>query len=236
MSFSDTNASSPHGRTIGCEPSLTPTGKRWIVQYRFGRRTRRESLGDARKITLEDARGIARKRHAMVKLNIDPAAERAKAQAAADAAALTLSYIAGRYLEAKQDRLRPATLRAAKWHFKLWTPLARLPVASITRAAVAARLGEIAKTNGPVAASRARDTMSAMYAWSIKEGLVENNPVTATNRTARAWLYREQLRDILDRKQINVVVDQPFLHRASLKCSPKAARLGRHRLSTTMMT
>jgi transposase len=26
-----------------------------------------------------------------------------------------------------------------------------------------------------------------------------------TNRTARAWLYREQLRDILDRKQINVV-------------------------------
>jgi len=26
-----------------------------------------------------------------------------------------------------------------------------------------------------------------------------------TRRTARAWLYREQLRDILDRKQINVV-------------------------------
>jgi len=28
-----------------------------------------------------------------------------------------------------------------------------------------------------------------------------------TKRTARAWLYREQLRDILDRKQINVVSD-----------------------------
>lgn len=26
-----------------------------------------------------------------------------------------------------------------------------------------------------------------------------------TKRTARAWLYREQLRDILDRKQVNVV-------------------------------
>ena len=26
-----------------------------------------------------------------------------------------------------------------------------------------------------------------------------------TKRTARAWLYREQLREILDRKQINVV-------------------------------
>jgi hypothetical protein len=27
----------------------------------------------------------------------------------------------------------------------------------------------------------------------------------ANKRTARAWLYREHLRDILDRKQINVV-------------------------------
>lgn len=26
-----------------------------------------------------------------------------------------------------------------------------------------------------------------------------------TKRTAKAWLYREQLRDILERKQINVV-------------------------------
>lgn len=26
-----------------------------------------------------------------------------------------------------------------------------------------------------------------------------------TKRTARAWLYREQLRDILERKQINIV-------------------------------
>jgi len=28
---------------------------------------------------------------------------------------------------------------------------------------------------------------------------------STTKRTARGWLYREQLRDILDRKQINVV-------------------------------
>jgi hypothetical protein len=26
-----------------------------------------------------------------------------------------------------------------------------------------------------------------------------------TNRTARAWMYREQLREILDRKQMHVV-------------------------------
>jgi transposase len=31
------------------------------------------------------------------------------------------------------------------------------------------------------------------------------SPPRSTKRTARAWLYREQLREILDRKQINVV-------------------------------
>ena len=34
------------------------------------------------------------------------------------------------------------------------------------------------------------------------DALVAN---VTTKRTARAWLYREQLREILDRKQINVV-------------------------------
>jgi hypothetical protein len=30
-----------------------------VVQYRFGRQTRRESLGDVRKVKLDDARRIA---------------------------------------------------------------------------------------------------------------------------------------------------------------------------------
>ena len=46
-----------------------------------------------------------------------------------------------------------------------------------------------------------RDRLSVAQRADL-DALVAN---VTTKRTARAWLYREQLRDILDRKQINVV-------------------------------
>jgi hypothetical protein len=48
---------------------LRGNAKRWIVQYRLGGQQRRESLGDVRKVTLEDARRIARQRFAQVELS-----------------------------------------------------------------------------------------------------------------------------------------------------------------------
>src|SRR6185295_680562 len=65
---------------------LRGRGKVWVVQYRIGRQQRRESLGDVRKVRLDDARRIARQRFAQVEMGTDPAAERR----AASAAALTL--------------------------------------------------------------------------------------------------------------------------------------------------
>ena len=56
--------------------------KKWDCQYRINGKQRRESLGDVRKVSLEDARKIARQRFAQVELGIDPAAERAQARAA----------------------------------------------------------------------------------------------------------------------------------------------------------
>jgi hypothetical protein len=86
---------------------------RWVVQYRVGAQQRRESLGDVRKVTIEDARKIARTRFAQVELGSDPAAERAKARAAATAAKLTLEKVAERYLAAKADAVRPNTYKDA---------------------------------------------------------------------------------------------------------------------------
>src|SRR6266511_2365539 len=64
---------------------LRGSSKRWVVQYRVGSQQRRESLGDVRKVNLEDARKIARQRFAKVELGFDPAAERAQARALATA-------------------------------------------------------------------------------------------------------------------------------------------------------
>ena len=87
------------------------TSKAWRIQYRVGRLQRSESLGDIRKVVLEDARRIARQRFAMVELGRDPSAERDSARRAQAEAELTLGATIGRYLASKQEILRPSTVR-----------------------------------------------------------------------------------------------------------------------------
>ncbi len=175
------------------------TGKSWVVQYRVGGQQRRPSLGDIRKVKLEDARAIARQRFAQVELGVDPAAERE----AATAAALTLATTAARYLEAKRDRMRPNTFKAAERYLRQhWKPLHRRPLASIRRADLAARLQELTKVHGRTAAARARDYLSAMYSWAMREGLCEANPVIATNDPAAGILPRDR---VLTDNEIRIV-------------------------------
>lgn len=168
--------------------------KRWVVQYRVGPQQRRESLGDVRKVPLEDARKAARTRFAQVELGTDPGAEKAKTRKQAEAVKLTLAVAADRYLDAKQERLRPSTYGQAKLHFtNHWKPLRKRPLEEIKRADVAARLQELIKESGKTAAARARSNLSALYGWAMREGLCEGNPVIATNDPAEGILPRERV-------------------------------------------
>lgn len=168
--------------------------KTYLVQYRINGQQRRESLGDVRKLKLDDARSIARQRFAKVELGTDPAAQRAAAKAAAEAAALTFANVSERYLEAKQDRLRPSTYAQAKHHLTvLWAPLAKRPIDGIRRADIAARLQILIKENGRVAAARARSNLSSLFAWAMREGLCESNPAIATNDPAEGILPRDRV-------------------------------------------
>jgi integrase len=186
--------------------------KRWVVQYRIGPQQRREAIGDARKVSLDDARKIARQRFAQVELGVDPAADRAKARAEAAATKLTLAYVAERYLDARKAAMRPSTLRAAVYHFDvLWKPLRNRPIETIKRADVAARMGEIAKTNGRVTAARARGNLSTMYSWAMREGLCDANPVAATNDPSDGIKSRERTLDDTELRVIwNASRDEDF--------------------------
>jgi integrase len=62
-----------------------------------------------------------------------------------------------------------------------WKPLHGRPIEAIRRADVAARLQEMIKAHGPTSAARARSNLSALFSWAMKEGLVDHNPVVATN-------------------------------------------------------
>jgi integrase len=168
--------------------------KVWVVQYRVGPQQRRESLGDVRKVDLEAARKIARQRFAQVELGIDPAAERAQARAQADASRITLALVVGRYLDAKRGVLRENTFKAAERYFGVhWKPLHNRPLDAIKRSDVAGRLQELVKAHGRTSAARGRDHLSALFSWSMREGLCEANPAIATNNPAAGIPPRERV-------------------------------------------
>ena len=54
-------------------------------------------------------------------------------------------------------------------------PLHGLGVEKIDRRTIAIRLAEI-EQNGPAAANRTRASLSAYFAWLLREGILETNP------------------------------------------------------------
>ena len=149
----------------------------FVLQYKMGTKHRRINLGNVLKVSLDDAKAEAKKIFGDVAHGRDPAAKKA---AAREEASKTLGAIVTQYLEAKSDRRRHDGLRYQLE--KLWSPLHGLALSAINRATVATRLNAIANNHGPVAANRARSTLSAMYRWAIGEGLCDDNPVVGTNK------------------------------------------------------
>src|SRR5262249_40278954 len=86
-----------------------------------------------------------------------------------------------RYLERKRAMMKPRAFEEVERHLSNHAaPLHRLRLAEIDRRTIAARLGEIETTNGPVARNRVRSSLSAFFSWAVTEGLLENNPVQGT--------------------------------------------------------
>src|SRR5262249_52970868 len=157
--------------------------RRWYFYYRFaGKNQKKLGIGDASDITLDQARQKARQHRIKLADNIDPAIEVADKRSAAE---LTFKKVVAEYLEVRARDLRASSLGATKMHLEQhWEPLHRYPLASVTRAVVASQLRAIAKDKdrGPVAANRARNTLSAFFSLCIREGLCESNPVEHTNQ------------------------------------------------------
>jgi integrase len=163
----------------------------WVVQYRLAGRTRRESLGDTRKIELEAARKVARRKFAEVTLGGDPLADKAEAQLRNK---LTLKALTERYLAFKKPNLRANTYNADKRYLTThWEPLHNWPLHSIKRRDVAARLWKIIEHHGAIAASRARRTLGTFFGWAMREGLVDENPVIGTNDPATGTPSRDRV-------------------------------------------
>jgi integrase len=152
----------------------------FIAQYKIGAKHRRIMLGNAAKVTLDNARKEAKKVFGKVAIGEDPANEKTAARAEASN---TLDGLITAYLEARKAEFRPRSYEATEYHLNtLWKPLHKFTMAAVNRGTIAAQVRVIAKENGPVAANRARATLSAFFRWCIGEGLADENPVIGTNK------------------------------------------------------
>ena len=166
---------------------LRAGGKRtWIVQYRVGRKQRRLTLGNMTTLDADKARRAAKDRLAEIQLGGDPQSDRLHERALAER---TLRGIVEKYLEARQPNVRERTYAEIKRHLMpsaggppYWRGLLDRPVHEIRRAEISLERTKIEKASGPVAANRARSSLSALFAWAMREGLVDLNPVTGTNK------------------------------------------------------
>jgi integrase len=151
----------------------------WIIQYRRAGATRRFLLGSAEVLSAEQARVAAKKMLATVALGEDPQADKAERRAKDSH---TLRALVAEYLAAKKGTVRPRTHGALAAYLtgSYFKPLHAIPVDTVTRKDVAARLVAITREHGSIVAARARGALSTFYVWAMGNGLAELNPVVGT--------------------------------------------------------
>jgi integrase len=149
--------------------------KVYYAKYRMGTKPKWYRIGPTDKFSLSAATKIAKTVFESVANNVDPADTKAKASAAADQ---TFRSAIDDFLEHLETDKRSAVhIRRCKSYLETYfRSLHGIALASIDRATVSRELTIISR-RGPVAANRARATLSAFFNWSIAKGLCEVNPV-----------------------------------------------------------
>jgi integrase len=157
-------------------------GRVWIFQYKTASKHRRITIGSAKAISARKARETAVELYAKVKLKQDPAGDAREGLARA---AETMGAVLGRYLLVKKARLKPRSYVEVERHLLAnCKPLHSQQLNKITRRDIAVRLSEIEGTSGPVTRDRVRASLSAFFAWLIREGLADANPVAGTSQAS----------------------------------------------------
>ena len=167
---------------------LSPGGKvlrTWVVQYKRAGATRRVTLGRAEVLGAEAARAAAKKMLAKVALGEDPQADRADRRGKDR---LTLRALVDEYLAAKQPQLRPRSFVETQRYLTAgyFKPLHGMPLDTITRRDIAARVVAIVRESGSPTAARARGALSSFFVWCMQMGLLENNPTIGSTKPAES--------------------------------------------------
>jgi integrase len=153
---------------------------RWVFQYKIGSQQRRVTLGAVKALSAVKARATAADLHAKVRLGFDPAGRKLEDRARA---AETFGAMLVTYLAHKRATVRPGSYTGIERHLERHARrLHGTRVDQIDRRAIAGLLTAVTAASGPIEANRVRASLSAFFAWAMREGLADKNPVTGTGR------------------------------------------------------
>jgi integrase len=167
---------------------LASGGKRWIMRYRIGGKTRIGALGDAGKVGLAEARGKAHQWHAIIRAGRDPADEERRA-AAAERRLPTVAAFASEYIE------RYARPNKRSWRederllrHDVIPAIGNLRVDIVTRRDIVLIIDAI-RDRADMVANRVLAVTRRMFAFAVERGVIETSPVSgikASREVARA--------------------------------------------------
>jgi integrase len=172
--------------------------KSWIAWCRIKdqKQQRKIRLGPAGRDAMPaaKAREIANDVLAKARLGVDVVGERKAAAAAPKPYELGSAF--ERYIRQVEGQLRPNTVREIRRHLaRDWAPIQHIATNAVSRIQISARLGEIVAEHGPVAANRSRASLSAFFAWCVREGLTDLNPVVGARRPEAERARERVLKD-----------------------------------------
>ena len=176
--------------TPGFGVRVYPSGqRRFVYRYRAGASrsapARMVTIGDVRKLGLEDARRVARDLAGQVARGGDPSAEKRQSELER-VRKRRFADVCDEFLTKYVDpRLRSRT--AAEYRrilTRLFEPLADKPFDEVTRADIADALHGIAE-RGIRQANLARAVIRKMFSWARSVGLCDENPVRDTAPAGR---------------------------------------------------
>jgi integrase len=147
--------------------------RHYLLRYRFGGKQTFRKIGrHGSPFTPDTARQEARRLLGLIASGVNPAAQAPQTE--------DFGSEVERYLTHKQGLKAFAMIaRHLRKHAK---PLHPLRLAEIDRRTIAQVLGSVERSAGPIARNRVRSTLSAFFAWLIREGLLDANPVVGTGK------------------------------------------------------
>jgi Arm DNA-binding domain/Phage integrase central domain len=152
----------------------------WIYRYRVGSQQRSITLGSTAAVPFALARKNAGELEAKVRLGGDPAGDKRAVRVEREN---TFGAVTRQFVDTKQKEWRPKTRSAVTRHlFDYAADLHGKPITAITQRDVAILLNRIAANSGDITSNRARTTLSALWAWAIRQGLPVTNIASNTEK------------------------------------------------------